>query len=123
MNILEQIYQRSGADVARRKSMVPVSAFRSMEGYTRVRNSLYTALKRNGNERVRILAEIKKASPSKGVIRPDFDPPALAGDYLEHGAAALSVLTDEPYFQGHTDYLKQVSEKAAGVPVLRKDFI
>src|SRR5712691_6133554 len=78
------------------------------------------ALDRPGE--VQILSEIKKASPSAGVLRDDFNPVAIARTYAEHGAAAISVLTDAPYFQGHLSHL--VAVRAAVIsPLLRKDFL
>ena len=78
------------------------------------------AIRREGQ--LSLIAELKKASPSRGVLRPDFDVPRLARDYVQGGAQALSVLTDENYFQGSLANL-QAAKSVAGLPVLRKDFI
>lgn len=79
------------------------------------------ALKREKG--VSLIAEIKKASPSKGLLCEQFDPLEMAVLYSENGAAAISILTDQPFFQGHLDYLKLVKQNFPNIPLLRKDFI
>lgn len=118
--ILEQIVEQTASDLKKRKQKVSYRDLESFEMYERPRRSLKDALMQEGQ--VSVIAEIKKASPSKGLIRPDFDPKRIAGQYQEGGAAALSVLTDEPAFQGSLDYLQVVSAEIE-LPVLRKDFI
>ncbi|WP_044748059.1 indole-3-glycerol phosphate synthase TrpC [Bacillus alveayuensis] len=85
------------------------------------RISLLNALK-HSKRKPALIAEVKKASPSKGVIRENFEPVAIAKTYEKAGAAAISVLTDQQYFQGHRDYLTEIKQ-AVQVPILRKDFI
>jgi indole-3-glycerol phosphate synthase len=80
------------------------------------------AIQRDPDGPVRCIAEVKKASPSKGIIREDFDPLRIAVDYREHHADAISVLTDEEFFQGHIDYLREIRREIDDTPLLRKDF-
>lgn len=79
-------------------------------------------IRRQGDERVRVIAEVKKASPSKGILRQDFDPVEIAREYEQCGASAVSVLTEEDFFLGHPDYLQAI-RREVGLPLLRKDFI
>ncbi|MFH5831872.1 indole-3-glycerol phosphate synthase TrpC [Halalkalibaculum sp. DA3122] len=118
--ILEQIVEQTAIDLKKRRKQVSLRDLESMECFERNRRDFAEALA--GSETVSIIAEIKKASPSKGLIRRDFDPARIAGQYQRGGAAALSVLTDEPAFQGHLEYLETAS-KTVEIPLLRKDFI
>lgn len=119
MTVLDRIIAQTREDLAKRKKRIAMRDFQDSEDYHRPRRSLKAALR---GEDVRILAEIKKASPSKGLIREDFDPQRIAAQYQEGGASAISVLTDEPFFQGKGEYLTAVSREVT-IPVLRKDFI
>jgi indole-3-glycerol phosphate synthase len=108
--------------VARQKVSVPIEELRSrMREMGKSRNFHQAVTKRN-RRFINVIAEVKKASPSAGLIRADFDPAAIAETYEKCGADAISVLTDEKYFQGRLEYLTQVKE-AVKLPVLRKDFI
>ena len=119
MTVLDKIIAQTREDLGKRKKRIAMRDFQDFEDYHRPRRSLKAALQ---GEDVRILAEIKKASPSKGLIREDFDPQRIAAQYQEGGASAISVLTDEPFFQGKGEYLTMVSREVT-IPVLRKDFI
>ncbi len=118
--ILDTIVARTRADLKVRKRTAKQQDFASFSEYHRPRRDFGAALFQP--DRVSVIAEIKKASPSQGVIRKDFFPAEIAESYQKHGAAALSVLTDGPFFQGSLMYLQEVSS-VSGIPVLRKDFV
>ena len=105
--------------VAVRQGALPLAALRDRSLYHAPTRGFAKALA--GRER-RIVAEVKKASPSKGLIRADFDAVAVAKDYAAHGASAISVLTEERFFHGDLAYLEQIHASVA-VPLLRKDFM
>ncbi len=118
--ILDTILSRTIEDVQKRKNDISLDDIRTFAtASARQPRDFATALRR---DTVALIAEVKKASPSKGVLIDDFDPLRIAGVYAENGAAAISVLTDEPFFQGHLDYMEAVST-TYDVPVLRKDFV
>lgn len=123
-NILDQIVQTKREEIAERSQRVSIDEFkRRIVDLERPRNFFQAVTEKKSKFKpVNLIAEVKKASPSAGVIRADFDPVNIARIYASAGADALSVLTDEKYFQGHLDYIAQI-RAAVSLPVLRKDFI
>jgi indole-3-glycerol phosphate synthase len=119
MTILDTIIAQKRTEVA---ALRPRAAELKRLAAARSERRDFAAALRRPAGRVALIAEVKKASPSAGVIRPDFDPVAIARDYERGGASCLSVLTDEKFFQGHLDYLRRIRE-AVKLPLLRKDFI
>ncbi len=122
-DILEKILAVKREEVAAAKQKRPLAELRKdVEKAGKPRDFIGALRTKISAGMPAVIAEIKKASPSKGVLRADFDPVAIARAYAKHGAACLSVLTDVEFFQGSRDYLIQARE-TSGLPVLRKDFI
>lgn len=120
MSILQEIAQTKKEEVERLKRERGLLSLREGAKRQKVPKDFLGAIQRPG--KLSLIAELKKASPSKGVLRPDFSLEPLAHSYARAGAQALSVLTDARYFQGHLSYLK-LAQEVSGLPVLRKDFI
>jgi indole-3-glycerol phosphate synthase len=120
MNTLQQICEKKRAHVNDKKSERSIDDLKFMVSDMALPTGFASALQRQNG--VSLIAEVKKASPSKGIIREDFDPVKIAKIYESSGANCISVLTDEPYFQGHDEYLKAVKAEVS-IPVLRKDFM
>lgn len=118
-DFLATIVEHVKSQMERRQREMPAAALRERPLFQTPTRGFAKSLK--GNSR-RIIAEIKRASPSKGLIRTDCDPVAIAKEYASHGASAISVLTEERFFQGSLLYLEQI-RSAVNVPLLRKDFI
>lgn len=122
-DILKKIVQRKAEEVAARKQAVAIEALRGrLDKASPVRGFVDAMRNKLSAGEAAVIAEIKKASPSKGVMREDFRPADIARSYEKGGAACLSVLTDIDFFQGADEYLQQ-ARAACSLPVLRKDFI
>ncbi|MBK9119965.1 MAG: indole-3-glycerol phosphate synthase TrpC [Phycisphaerales bacterium] len=121
-NVLAEILAHKRTEVETGRRTRPLAELKAAAGYFLPRRNFYGAVTAPRRSGPNIIAEIKRSSPSAGVLQPDFDPVATARAYEAAGAAALSVLTDERYFGGHLDHIALVKE-ACGLPVLRKDFL
>lgn len=122
-DILKKIIARKHEEIAERSVKVSIADLQQrIETASPPRGFVNAIRAKLANGEAAVIAEIKKASPSKGVLREDFQPAQIASSYEKGGAACLSILTDADYFQGHEDYLQQARE-ACELPVIRKDFI
>ncbi|MCX7926197.1 MAG: indole-3-glycerol phosphate synthase TrpC [Fimbriimonadales bacterium] len=121
MTILQRILETKREEVDSRRRAAPLAELKARLHDLPPPRGFHHALRHSANP-IALIAEIKRASPSKGMIREDFDPAAIAEQYAAAGADALSVLTDEPYFQGKPEYVLQARERVP-LPALRKDFI
>src|ERR1700730_10718668 len=118
--ILDRIVAGKRREVAEAQARVPALELEKRLPEAPPVRDFRAALERPGT--VQIIAEVKKASPSAGILRSDFDPVGIARTFASHGAAAISVLTDAPFFQGRLSYLPDI-RAAVPIPLLRKDFI
>ncbi len=119
--ILNEIVENKKLEVEQRKESVSEASLREMVR-NRTRFADFQRAISRGEGRLRLICEIKKASPSAGVIRDDFDPVEISRAYESGGADALSVLTEEKYFQGRLEYIAAIREAGVTLPILRKDF-
>jgi indole-3-glycerol phosphate synthase len=122
MSVLDRIVENTRGVIAEARRVRPEPELRDALSHVAPVRDFVASLRVAAQRNIAVIAEVKKASPSAGLIRADFDPVAIARAYEANGAACLSVLTDEKHFQGHLDYLRAV-RAAVSIPVLRKDFI
>lgn len=123
MNVLAEIFAHKRVEVAEQQSRTPLAEVRAAVEAAPPTLDFVAALRRPPEAKPRLIAEIKRASPSRGLLAPIPDPTVLAQVYMDNGAAAISVLTDQRYFQGSLDDLRAVAGMKARVPLLRKDFL
>ena len=121
-NILDKIIADKRAEVSYRKSQISLEQLKQRIRVKSKCRNFYKAVTRPNSRGINVIAEVKKASPSAGIIREDFDPVESAQIFEKCGADAISVLTDEKYFQGRLEYVNQIHD-AVSLPILRKDFI
>ena len=121
-DVLAEILAHKRGEVERARAARPVDDLMTSPGYAEPRRDFYAAVTTPHAGRPNLIAEVKRSSPSAGLIQANFEPVAIARHYEAGGAAALSVLTDEKYFGGRLEYLVQI-KAAVALPVLRKDFI
>ncbi len=121
-DVLKKIITGKKAEVAELQKQISLSEMEAQAGQASATRGFVKALEDASAEGYGLIAELKKASPSKGLIREDFNPPSLAKAYEQGGATCLSVLTDTPWFQGDDAFLMQAREQVK-LPVLRKDFM
>lgn len=122
-DVLQRILATKAGEVAAARAVVPLDELeRRARSAPPARDFVGALRARLDRGAAAVIAEIKRASPSRGVLRADFDPPAIARSYAANGAACLSVLTDETYFQGAAEHLR-AARAACALPVLRKDFV
>lgn len=121
-NILEQIIADKRIEVQHRKSHKSLDELKKQASLLPKCRNFYKAVTKKNPRGINVIAEVKRASPSAGIICKNFDPPAIAQAYQQCGADAISVLTDEKYFQGRLEYINQIKESVR-LPILRKDFI
>ena len=122
MSILDQIKLTKVREVSKLNKNQLEYDRKNFVKFSKIKQRFEDSLKNSGNGRYTLITEIKKASPSKGIIREDFNPCELARSYEKGGASCLSVLTDTTYFKGSNDYIAQI-KKIVSLPILRKDFI
>lgn len=121
--MLDEILVKTRYDLEKRKKEIPFEVLgRSLSANPYAPRDVKTALKSSKNDKFKIIAEVKKASPSKGVIREDFDPVNIAVEYEKGGANAFSVLTEPHFFKGNLEFIPQI-RRYTKIPILRKDFI